>query len=160
MAKLKRKSRVHCSAWLGCDSRPHSLEWPKGIRRVTEAVQVALGRRMVLRASPAQELLSNPKALEAFAETLPWRRKNLCLVHALALADIRQDHPEWIQREENRRGLVLRRILAGIGRVFGMEGSYVCCGGSQPNDPSSATRPTRALDCNLDAMAGFAAAHG
>ena len=31
---------------------------------------------------------------------------------------------------------------------------------ARPNDPSSATRPTRALDCNLDAMAGFAAAHG
>ncbi len=29
-----------------------------------------------------------------------------------------------------------------------------------PNDPSSATRPTRASDCNRDAMAGFAAAHG
>src|SRR5438128_4301702 len=29
-----------------------------------------------------------------------------------------------------------------------------------PNDPSSATRPARALDCNLDARAGFAAAHG
>ena len=29
-----------------------------------------------------------------------------------------------------------------------------------PNDPSSATRPTRRVDCNLDAMAGFAAAHG
>ena len=29
-----------------------------------------------------------------------------------------------------------------------------------PNDPSSATRPTRAHDCNRDAMAGFAAAHG
>jgi len=29
-----------------------------------------------------------------------------------------------------------------------------------PNDPSSATRPTKAHDCNLDAMAGFAAAHG
>ena len=28
------------------------------------------------------------------------------------------------------------------------------------NDPSSATRPTRAFDCNLDAMAGLAAAHG
>jgi hypothetical protein len=28
------------------------------------------------------------------------------------------------------------------------------------NDPSSATRPRRAFDCNLDAMAGFAAAHG
>ena len=30
----------------------------------------------------------------------------------------------------------------------------------RPNDPSLATRPTRASDCNLDAMAGFAAAHG
>ena len=29
-----------------------------------------------------------------------------------------------------------------------------------PNDPSSATRPTRAHDCNQSAMAGFAAAHG
>ena len=29
-----------------------------------------------------------------------------------------------------------------------------------PNDPSSATRPTKAFACNLDAMAGFAAAHG
>ena len=28
------------------------------------------------------------------------------------------------------------------------------------NDPSSATRPTGRLDCNSDAMAGFAAAHG
>ena len=30
----------------------------------------------------------------------------------------------------------------------------------KPNDPSSATRPTRASDCNRSAMAGFAAAHG
>ena len=29
-----------------------------------------------------------------------------------------------------------------------------------PNDPSSATRPTRASACNRDGMAGFAAAHG
>ena len=29
-----------------------------------------------------------------------------------------------------------------------------------PNDPSSATRPARASDCNREAMAGFAAAHG
>ena len=28
------------------------------------------------------------------------------------------------------------------------------------NDPSSATRPARAFDCNSDAMAGFAAVHG
>ena len=30
----------------------------------------------------------------------------------------------------------------------------------RPNDPSSATRPTRAFDCNRNAMAGFAAAPG
>ena len=30
----------------------------------------------------------------------------------------------------------------------------------QPNDPSSATRPTGRNDCNRSAMAGFAAAHG
>jgi hypothetical protein len=29
-----------------------------------------------------------------------------------------------------------------------------------PNDPSSATRPTGRTDCNRDAHAGFAAAHG
>jgi len=29
-----------------------------------------------------------------------------------------------------------------------------------PNDPSSATRPTGRTDCNSDATAGFAAAHG
>ena len=39
-------------------------------------------------------------------------------------------------------------------------GVMVWCDSVPPNDPSSATRPTRAFDCNLDAMAGFAAAHG
>ena len=29
-----------------------------------------------------------------------------------------------------------------------------------PNDPSSATRPAKRVDCNSSAMAGFAAAHG
>lgn len=33
-------------------------------------------------------------------------------------------------------------------------------GHQSANDPSSATRPTRAFDCNSSAMAGFAAAHG
>jgi len=31
--------------------------------------------------------------------------------------------------------------------------------GVATNDPSSATRPTKAFDSNLDAMAGLAAAH-
>ena len=29
-----------------------------------------------------------------------------------------------------------------------------------PNDPSSATRPARRVNCNREVMAGFAAAHG
>jgi hypothetical protein len=36
---------------------------------------------------------------------------------------------------------------------------FVICA-KRPNDPSSATRPAGRNDCNLDAMAGFAAAHG
>ncbi|MEA2601004.1 MAG: hypothetical protein QOF89_1996 [Acidobacteriota bacterium] len=39
-------------------------------------------------------------------------------------------------------------------------GTYVLHVHLTANDPSSVTRPTRAFDCNLDAMAGFAAAHG
>ena len=31
---------------------------------------------------------------------------------------------------------------------------------ARPNDPSSATRPTGRTNCNRDALAGFAAAHG
>ena len=37
---------------------------------------------------------------------------------------------------------------------------FTTYGDKWPNDPSSATRPTGRNDCNLDAMAGFAAAHG
>ena len=36
----------------------------------------------------------------------------------------------------------------------------MCKARATPNDPSSATRPTRACACNRDAMAGFAAAPG
>jgi hypothetical protein len=39
-------------------------------------------------------------------------------------------------------------------------GVMVWCDSVPPNDPSSATRPAGRHDCNRDAMAGFAAAHG
>ena len=35
-----------------------------------------------------------------------------------------------------------------------------CESEEMPNDPRSATRPAGGVDCNSDAMAGFAAAHG
>ena len=41
-----------------------------------------------------------------------------------------------------------------------VECNSLCGGVVWSNDPSSATRPTRRFDCNSDAMAGFAAAHG
>jgi hypothetical protein len=106
------------------------------MRRIGEAVLVLIGKRTVQPAHLGLELLSNPKALESFAASRPWKQPNLCWLHALALADIRQDHPEWIQREENRKGLSARRILFGISRVFGVESSCVCCGGSQSKQPN------------------------
>ena len=39
-------------------------------------------------------------------------------------------------------------------------GVMVGCDSVPPNDPSSATRPAGRYDCNRDAQAGFAAAHG
>ncbi|MBI3415872.1 MAG: hypothetical protein HY043_11245 [Verrucomicrobia bacterium] len=39
-------------------------------------------------------------------------------------------------------------------------GVMVGCDSVPPNDPSSATRRTGRNDCNRDAPAGFAAAHG
>ena len=39
-------------------------------------------------------------------------------------------------------------------------GAWIHRGVKPPNDPSSATRPAGRVDCNNDAMAGFAAAHG
>ena len=49
-----------------------------------------------------------------------------------------------------------------LAAMLGMKscGVMVRCDSVPPNDPSSATRPARAFDCNLDAMAGFAATHG
>jgi hypothetical protein len=41
-----------------------------------------------------------------------------------------------------------------------LEVLYAWQASKSPNDPSSATRPTRASDCNQSARAGFAAAHG
>jgi hypothetical protein len=41
-----------------------------------------------------------------------------------------------------------------------LEGLGFTINSMQANDPSSATRPAGRHDCNRDAMAGFAAAHG
>ena len=55
--------------------------------------------------------------------------------------------------------LVMRSTLAA---TLGTKtcGVMVWCDTVPPNDPSSATRPAGRTDCNRDAHAGFAAAHG
>src|SRR6266516_1029291 len=45
-------------------------------------------------------------------------------------------------------------------RLFEGSESIRSSRGHRSNDPSSATRPTGHRDCNRDALAGFAAAHG
>ena len=99
------------------------------------------------------------------------------------LVTVLRDKAEEIQKLEdlddrNRLDVAeLLRVLARMAdgkdvyRAFGAPGDWgygtpigdalnEAYSPKRPNDPSSATRPTRASDCNLDAMAGFAAAHG
>ena len=78
----------------------------------------------------------------------------------------------WSKREQG--DLVPARFARPAGRLLSRGrklGLVYCClnvdvgrhvwyARKQANDPSSATRPTGRTDCNSDAMAGFAAAHG
>ena len=71
--------------------------------------------------------------------------------------------PSGLTRKQRWQGY-LRRVCLRLTHHLGIKNMSVLFKSihkrSRPNDPSSATRPTRALDCNLDAIAGFAAAHG
>jgi hypothetical protein len=94
--------------------------------------------------------LLGPTALLRSAD----KRENLCATHACVNLTPscwcvwRQQTREQGSAEHNR------------------EQNYSDCDGSfaahveRPNDPSSATRTGGRVDCNSDAMAGFAAAHG
>gem|GEM_PF-4464777 len=74
---------------------------------------------------------------------------------AATATEINDGKPEAV-RNENRRKNVCT-TLENFDAIFDGWNAH---GVKRPNDPSSATRPTRTPDCNLDAMAGFAAAHG
>ena len=66
---------------------------------------------------------------------------------------VRLEESDWILPEPDGQ-----HYYACKSDIF--EATYEAVDVVPPNDPSSATRPTRACDCNRDAMAGFAAAHG
>ncbi len=73
--------------------------------------------------------------------------------------------------ERNRSGLRRRAILtnsstanapqiAALSQQTTAAATNAMLNAFMPNDPSSATRPVKGVDCNHSAMAGFAAAHG
>ena len=76
---------------------------------------------------------------------------------------------EWVAGEP-RRNVEYAMIIATICSATMIMAAIACSHWARldgasiafmtPNDSSSATRPTGGVDCNLDAMAGFAAAHG
>ena len=144
--KPQGDGRVRCSAWLGRTVNGIKSFFVSDI--IT--VQVIDVRRM-----EADEVLA-PMRLEAhelvFVSECKTPRDRLA--RPLVLSADMKSARLW-RPEKARRQSAIRSLGAFLG---------VCCpydgGDVRPNDPSSATRPTRAFDCNLDAMAGFAAAHG
>src|SRR6266850_6715223 len=88
-----------------------------------------------------------------------------CLNRFIGLDDTLNARPEW--RQANNARYVtegVERMFHYVSFQFGLmfNGRHPFNTKTPakfpPNDPSSATRPTRRVDCNLDAMAGFAAA--
>ena len=69
----------------------------------------------------------------------------------------RNDEPidyDYTQEQVIANGATLKELWKSAKHYKGLLDA------STPNDPSSATRPTRGYDCNREVMAGFAAAHG
>ncbi len=72
---------------------------------------------------------------------------------------------KYVSTDDLNLGMVAKGSRQGTAhgrvQVHEMELHRLTCGAvGWPSDPSSATRPTGRHDCNSDAMAGFAAAHG
>ena len=61
---------------------------------------------------------------------------------------------------ENKRGVHRSARAQRLLRILQSDEWLAHTWVTTPNDPSSATRPTGRNDCNRDAPAGFAAAHG
>src|SRR5438477_9562393 len=85
--------------------------------------------------------------------------KNLRPTFSRAASDVRTQQCAFEFYPQNTQ--TTRKTSASICVFCGQKILFITSKDAEsPNDPSSATRPTRAFACNLDAMAGFAAAHG
>ncbi len=112
----------------------------------TEAVRKPTGEA-VLAAAPCSAVVPRDKVMAAEAALM-----TAAAEFGRAWGYDQREHPRsyWLELHISRWSDLARCALA-----------YAeCFGENPPNDPSSATRRTGGNDCNRDAPAGFAAAHG
>ena len=81
-----------------------------------------------------------------------------CGVLAVLMADFNRLARIFVRAAKLRAAAFSAAVSGGF--ASGVSSLIVACSFVRANDPSSATRPASAFDCNRDAMAGFAAAHG
>src|SRR2546426_3025250 len=175
----KRLPVVRCSAWLG--------RWWIGIRctvaRRTDPVfrallckgwwrychdwmPLAFGAVWVRLKSCGRALPQHAHALcEASNDWL--RILKLCAKLTVFYFKLRYLRRKQRILLDEQRQLLLQQVDHVFGQTVGVGDANNFFGDlsgthsvKRPNDPSSATRPTGRVDCNSDAMAGFAAAHG
>ena len=178
--KPEREGGIRCSALLGftgsasqAPSRrkaqsgmPQKADTANRVRRLPKLRMRAPSLREWMRRLcrwPATRLIV--AAIDRLAgELWPYPRWDTALTHRQKLARwivVRANPQAALQAPTGEDWIRASLLLQKLRRTLGFESS-----GSpyrdamKPNDPSSATRPTRRVDCNQSVMAGFAAAHG
>ena len=153
--KPEQDGRVRCSAWLG-----------RVIRSAREVLAQMWGRWRNPRS--LQSMAESPVVLSSLVESSDIARQ----VSVERLGDLVSPCPRLSPRgvraprsHLSPRGPSHARSRPALFRIVGaclkaLRRSKSSAWVERPNDPSSATRPTRRDDCNSSAMAGFAAAHG
>ena len=171
--KPRGDGRVRCSAWLGGSLMARREAAPESPPRTHEHRQQCSRRRCAV--------MSVHQWLQLCRLVIAQRSRRTCVRMLVLLLDpvaamlwprtrqgkasgLRQNLARWLvtvaARPRPASPLMWRYEPNQLAILQGYVDELSRCGALPPNDPSSATRPTRAHDCNLDAMAGFAAAHG
>ena len=187
--KPERKGRVRCSAWLGCGVMaivtPLTKQYQLNIIEAYADIVVSWdGKKLLmLKNRYGPNLVATTEALKCMAEAAPTAAWGSIRVHC---SDLAKPHtpPMHLHGSGEPRGPRSGKTHRAQTRPVSPKGnraaeqrrkhqqemntqspssqkvsrSYVR--GQQPNDPSSATRPTGRGDCKPRRQAGFAAAHG
>jgi len=139
----RRDGRVRCSAWLG-----------RVVMTCSEICPMTVEQRRAL----GQQEMSAPKAArdaqavhQCHSDSRRERTARATIRRAPNMSDTADGRLHGACAPRSQKGRVCNRPVLCAWNSWRVE---------RPNDPSSATRPARRHDCNRDAMAGFAAAHG